>query len=313
MKKEDMENKEEIKVTVLLAVLNGAQFLDDFLDSLSKQVGVVISLIVGDDGSTDNSLSIVSKWANQFYSLKIHHSNRIGFSQNFLSLIKSIDDEVEYVALADQDDTWEAKYLINSIQELEGLDGSPALTLCPRKFFGEIEDEMILPTNLPSFQSVCFKNITGTSNLVMNKNSVQLLSQGDIPFQSAILIDWWILMAIYACGEIRFRTTSEVNYRIHANNTIGLKKYSMNGFRFGFKSGEYLPYYQAAQLLRFYENEMSWDKKKFLNNFMASRSNLHMLLKQFVFSRIKIKETWIAEIKFRVGISLLKYVARNVK
>jgi glycosyltransferase involved in cell wall biosynthesis len=276
-------------------------------------VGVTISLIVGDDGSTDNSLSVVSKWSDQFDSLKIHQSSRIGFTQNFLSLIKSVNDGVAYVALADQDDTWEEKYLINSIQELDSLGNYPALTLCPRKFFGEIDSEFISPTYLPTFQSICFKNVTGTSNLVMNMNSVKLLSRGDIPIQSAILIDWWILIAIYACGEIRFRTTSEVNYRIHANNTIGLKKYPKNGFRYGFKSGQYLPYYQIIQLLKFYEGDMLMDRRIFLDNFIASRSKVSIKLKEFLLSRNMIKEKRIAEVKFRIGMVFLKFATRNIK
>lgn len=49
-------------VSVIIAVYNGEQFIDDCLSSISNQTYDNIEIIICDDASTDNSIAILEKW-----------------------------------------------------------------------------------------------------------------------------------------------------------------------------------------------------------------------------------------------------------
>ena len=49
-------------VVVLMSTYNGGLFLQDLLESLSQQSKVRMSVLVRDDGSTDNTHYILNQW-----------------------------------------------------------------------------------------------------------------------------------------------------------------------------------------------------------------------------------------------------------
>ena len=53
------------KVAILLATYNGSEYIQAFLDSLLAQTYTDIELIVRDDGSTDDTLEILSHYASR--------------------------------------------------------------------------------------------------------------------------------------------------------------------------------------------------------------------------------------------------------
>jgi len=93
-------------VAVLLATFNGQRFLPEMLTSLAGQSRPPAELIVGDDGSTDQTLAILEDFAARapFPVRIIRQPRRRGASDNFLSLIAAAGTTL--VAFADQDDVW---------------------------------------------------------------------------------------------------------------------------------------------------------------------------------------------------------------
>ena len=55
-------NNEKVELTVLMSTYNGSKYIEQQLESLINQVGVIINLIVRDDGSQDNTISILEKY-----------------------------------------------------------------------------------------------------------------------------------------------------------------------------------------------------------------------------------------------------------
>ena len=53
------------KVLVLMATYNGAQYLDEQIQSLIDQKNVELEILVRDDGSTDNTTNVLNKWKKQ--------------------------------------------------------------------------------------------------------------------------------------------------------------------------------------------------------------------------------------------------------
>ena len=92
----------EVRVSVLMSVYNGEEFLPSAIMSILNQEGVEFELIVTNDGSTDRSGMIVDHFARLDPRVRvIHQENRgIPFSANhMLSLSRG-----EFVARLDADD-----------------------------------------------------------------------------------------------------------------------------------------------------------------------------------------------------------------
>ncbi|MCB9636595.1 MAG: CDP-glycerol glycerophosphotransferase family protein [Sandaracinus sp.] len=70
------------RFSVVTAVYNASPFLDDFLTSLARQslrFGDGVELIAVDDGSTDDSLAILRRWAERFpTAIKVFHKTNGG-------------------------------------------------------------------------------------------------------------------------------------------------------------------------------------------------------------------------------------------
>jgi len=112
-------------VRILLATYNGAQWLDDQLESNSKQQDVRVSIVARDDSSSDGTVAVLSSWAMRLPEEVLPHSSeRFGSAhRNFLRLIRDIDPgEADNFSLSDQDNIWLPGKHLRGIECLELLD-----------------------------------------------------------------------------------------------------------------------------------------------------------------------------------------------
>ncbi|KPJ91122.1 MAG: hypothetical protein AMJ53_12305 [Gammaproteobacteria bacterium SG8_11] len=89
-------------VSVVLPVRNAAQTIDECLSSVARQVFRRFEVIVIDDGSTDESLSIIKRWCDQDRRIKCYPQPALGLVpalNKATSLAKG-----EYIARMDADD-----------------------------------------------------------------------------------------------------------------------------------------------------------------------------------------------------------------
>lgn len=93
-----------------MATYNGELFIREQLDSILTQTFCDWELIVCDDGSSDQTLSILQEYANSDSRIKIYQNEvNLGFKQNFEKAIGLCIGE--YIALCDQDDIWYPNHL----------------------------------------------------------------------------------------------------------------------------------------------------------------------------------------------------------
>jgi rhamnosyltransferase len=115
------------RVLVLLANRNGERWLPQFLPSLQSQEGVRLRLVVSDNGSTDDSRALLTRFSERCETEILPPAPFFETAgANFFRLVLDADpDDADYVAFADNDDVWEPCKLataIASIRERE-LDG----------------------------------------------------------------------------------------------------------------------------------------------------------------------------------------------
>lgn len=93
-------------ISVAMATYNGGPYLQDQLSSLAAQEWSPLELIITDDGSKDDTVSLIKSFALHA-PFPVHveqNTERLGYGRNFLKAASMC--EGTHVAFCDQDDVW---------------------------------------------------------------------------------------------------------------------------------------------------------------------------------------------------------------
>ena len=126
-------------VSVVVVNYNGARTVLDTIDSLLRQRGVEVSIVVVDDGSTDGSPEAI---ARQFPDVEIRRELRNTKNVNRLRNIGLARAAVDKVLVTDNDIVFEPDCLAELIRAM-GADSRVALCL-PRMMYAEAPDTVYM-------------------------------------------------------------------------------------------------------------------------------------------------------------------------
>lgn len=109
-------------ISVCMATYNGEKYIKEQLDSILCQLGTSDELIISDDGSTDNTISIIQSYNDSRIHILNHvpnpsYSGHEKVSSNFENALKNAHGD--YIFLSDQDDIWckdKVKKCVNEMQ-----------------------------------------------------------------------------------------------------------------------------------------------------------------------------------------------------
>ncbi len=152
-------------VSVVIPVYNGERHIKDAIDSVLAQTYSQVELIVVDDGSTDNTKSLIKEYEGVEY----RYQKNAGQAAARNSGIKH--SRGEFVAFLDADDVWLPDKLEKQVPLFS--DPSVGLVYCNMKFFGS---------------SCKFNSRFEMSNGKVYRGSVtpQLLCRNFIPVSTAV-------------------------------------------------------------------------------------------------------------------------------
>lgn len=97
-----MNKNKDFTVSVVLASYNGGKFIEKQIDSIICQLRPYDELIISDDGSTDETLSIIKSFNSS--NVKLVDGPHRGYIENFESLIAKTKGDI--IVISDQDDVW---------------------------------------------------------------------------------------------------------------------------------------------------------------------------------------------------------------
>ena len=154
------ESLKEKTVSIILATYNGATFIREQIDSLLAQTYPLKEIIIQDDGSTDDTVSICEDYAQRcpivHFSVNEH---QLGFNQNFKSMaMKATGD---FVAFCDQDDIWFPEKIEKQMEAIGNQDMCFSTCLC-----GTDMENTHLVSSHYSLESLLFGGLAGHTMLL---------------------------------------------------------------------------------------------------------------------------------------------------
>lgn len=218
-------------VAILLATHNGAEWLEQQLDSVISQVGVEVYVFVSDDSSTDATKEIIASYQNtasEVYLLPSSDSFGSAAS-NFFRLIRDVSvEDYDYVAFCDQDDVWNNDKLLRAIECLTD-SGSDAYSASVLAFWAGTNKSKKLSQNPCVTKFDFFLEGAGQGcTFVLTKSfflEAQIFVRDNHLNLGGIHYHDWLIYAIARAGRKKWYFDDRVcmYYRQHSRNDTGAK------------------------------------------------------------------------------------------
>lgn len=210
---------------VLLATFNGERYLEEQLESLARQEDVNLRVWVNDDGSVDQTLTILHKWHAKGLIHRITNTVGVGSTKAFLKLLSDHSDS-QYVAFCDQDDIWEPRKLATQVIEMKN---EIPMCIFTQKLHIDSSGAAIGKSKIlrkkPSFENSMIENVASGNTILINSLAVNLINK--IPEPQVQHYDSWIYLLVSLFGKVVEIPIPLTNYRIHSNNSVGLRSISL--------------------------------------------------------------------------------------
>jgi len=110
-------------ISIAMATYNGEKHLREQLASIASQTYLPLELVVCDDGSTDETLSILHEFSTvaPFECRIFRNEKTLGFAENFLRSASHCKGN--WIAFCDQDDVWLPTKLEDAYKEIINNSG----------------------------------------------------------------------------------------------------------------------------------------------------------------------------------------------
>lgn len=215
------------RVALLLATYNGQRFLGAQLASLAEQLHPDIDIWASDDGSTDQTSPLLNEAAAGWAKGEFHvlHGPRLGFAENFRSLLVNPAIQADYFAFCDQDDLWDCDKLSAALAWLKAQESDlPALYCSRTRQIDESGQPMGLSPlfkKAPSFRNALVQSIAGGNTMVMNAAARSLVAEASRR-SGFVSHDWWCYLLVTGAGGIvHYAPEPRIAYRQHGSNLVG--------------------------------------------------------------------------------------------
>ena len=210
-------------VDILMATYNGEAFLEEQVQSMINQTYREWRLLVHDDGSTDKTMEILHRLAEEDERVVVIEDGvqRLGVARNFIHLVKQ--SAAAYCMFCDQDDIWlpnKVEEMLSEIkqysQDIPQVVYSNAYLWTSQKGIISDKNTLTYPTTL---RQTLFLN-TGIQGAaaIFNRKMCDRIGE-ELCFYA--MHDHVLLLAGICFGEVHYLHKSLMYYRQHENNLTG--------------------------------------------------------------------------------------------
>lgn len=245
------------KIIVLLAAHQGANFIEEQLNSIIHQSYKPHKILINYDLSSDNTLDIIKTYKKKYLNIDILETKQKfgSAASNFFHILKTFNfTEFDFISLADQDDIWHKNKLKNAVSKLnKGFDGYSSNV---EAFWDYGRNEIIVKDQPQKKYDYLFESAGPGCTYVISKKLIQSL-QSFLRIKNITnftLYHDWIIYSYARSNNFSWFIDNKIGmkYRQHAHNVhganIGFKAFfsrvksvlNGDGFKFAFQLIVYL-------------------------------------------------------------------------
>ncbi len=243
---------ETAKVAILLSTYNGAEYLNEQIESIEQQTYVNWQLYIRDDGSKDQTTKIIQQYQqrdSRIHFLNKGHIENVGVKRSFMNLLANT--QADYYMFCDQDDVWLTEKVAWTLTEMQQNERSAVPCLVHT-------DLMVVDQDLKAqrvmfgrdfqdaFRDVLYSNSVTGCTIMLNEALRQILLQQSFDWQRIVMHDWWFALVAAAFGDIYYLAKPTILYRQHGDNTFGADVNGLQRMRRFFKMENEVQRFTAA-------------------------------------------------------------------
>lgn len=220
-------------VTIIMATYNGEKYLKEQIESILSSSYRDFKLYIVDDGSTDSTMEILSRYKEKYPDLIEVSQNRanLGVTMNFLNAVKKTTSE--YIMLCDQDDVWKKDKIARTLNRMKQMEVQFGKDLPVAVF----TDAYVTDSKLNIIHESFFKSgrlnpgLTDLPHMLMENKLIgctvmingavrNILRSRPLP-KNARFHDGWLGLIAASFGKISFIPEPTLFYRQHESNVVG--------------------------------------------------------------------------------------------
>jgi glycosyltransferase involved in cell wall biosynthesis len=236
--KKNMMKTAPVDVSIAMTTYNGATHLQEQLDSLAAQHLLPAELVIGDDGSTDDTLNILERFArNAPFPVRIHRNpQRLGYRANFMNVVRLCKSPL--ISFCDQDDIWLAENLARVVPCFADPDvlltfHNARVVDAQRQPISRFYAEPLPPVSRRLALSPWMFSYGFTQtfrNDLLPAVDLWGMMKDHHHADEAMGHDLFFFLLASGLGSICYIDDELTEYRLHAGNTIGSGKRTKPGF-----------------------------------------------------------------------------------
>ena len=197
-------------VSICMATYNGEKYILQQLKSILKS-NKISEIIISDDNSTDNTVSIINGIKDQ--RINLINGPQKGIIKNFENAIKNSSGDI--VFLSDQDDVWLESKVDKMLEELQHFDLVCSDCFVTNEKLGIVNQSFF---ELNQSRAGIKKNLIKNSYLGCCMAFKRVIIKDILPFPERIgMHDWWIGLVAELNYKTSFLDEKLIYFRRHGN------------------------------------------------------------------------------------------------
>ena len=211
----------EDRVSVVMPVYNAEAFLEQSINSVFAQTYSNWELLIVDDCSADDSVSIVKKYTSQDKRIRFFKTNKPSGSPVLPRNIGVRNARGRYIAFLDSDDVWLPNKLEHQLQLFEQYDD---MAICFSNYekmteTGQRNDRVIKASAVTTYKHLLLGNVIGCLTAVYDTAKT-----GKMYFPNHSHEDYVLWLSILKQGYVARNTnTVEALYRLRGGSVSSNK------------------------------------------------------------------------------------------